>query len=89
MRMATPYEKPNYLSADLCRKYAKPSQWGVVAGFGAGGDVRGAIDAGMHLAIENNAAQYHATIANLRGLQGPVDDHHPAPSPGCQVHGEV
>ena len=61
------YEKPNYLSADICRKYAKPGQWGVVAGFGAGGDVRGAIDAGLHLvAIENDAAQYRATIANLR-----------------------
>ncbi len=61
------HEKPNYLSANLCRKYVKPCQWGVVAGFGAGGDVRGAIDAGLHLmAIENNAPQYRATIANLR-----------------------
>ena len=61
------YEKPNYLAADLCRKYAKPGQWGVVAGFGAGGDVRGAIDSGLHLvAIEKDPFQFRATVANMR-----------------------
>ena len=61
------YEKPNYLAAELCRKYAKPGQWGVVAGFGAGGDVRGAIDSGLHLvAIEKDPNQFRATVANMR-----------------------
>ena len=72
-RFINPYEKPSYLSADICRKYAKPGQWGVVAGFGAGGNVRGAIHDGLHLvAIENNAPPSTVPPSSICGVTSPA-----------------
>ena len=48
-------EKPAYLSEWILRKLTKPGDTVVVAGFGAGGDLRGALNAGCNvLAIEQD-----------------------------------
>jgi hypothetical protein len=61
------FEKPDWLAEAILTQYTRPGQWIYVGGFGAGGDVRGALNAGLNVvAIEKDPVQYHATIANLR-----------------------
>ena len=60
-------EKPDYLASNFFSWFAKRGQWLIVAGFGAGGDVRGAVDAGMNVvAFEADTQQYLVTIADMR-----------------------
>ena len=42
------FEKSDYLASNFFSWFAKRGQWLIVAGFGAGGDVRGAVDAGAY-----------------------------------------
>ena len=44
-RISIHHEKPNRLAEALALQYARPGQWVVVGGFGAGGDVRGLLNA--------------------------------------------
>ena len=68
------FEKPDYLASKILSMFAKSGQWVIVAGFGAGGDVRGAVNAGMNVvAIEADTQQYTATLANMRTFV-PKDD---------------
>ena len=54
-------EKPAYLSEWILRKLTKPGDTVVVAGFGAGGDLRGALNAGCNvLGIEKCIRQFTA-----------------------------
>ena len=54
-----PCEKPAYLAEWILRKITKPGDTVVVAGFGAGGDLRGALNAGCNVfAIEQDARQF-------------------------------
>ena len=47
--------------------YTRPGQWIFVGGFGAGGDVRGALGAGLNVvALENDPKQVQATVASMR-----------------------
>ena len=56
-----PCEKPAYLAEWILRKLTKTGDTVVVAGFGAGGDLRGALNAGCNvLAIEQDARQFNA-----------------------------
>ena len=53
-----PCEKPAYLAEWILRKITKPGDTVVVAGFGAGGDLRGALNAGCNVfAIEQDVHQ--------------------------------
>jgi hypothetical protein len=68
------FEKPDYLASKILSMFCKSGQWVVVAGFGAGGDVRGAVNAGLNVvAIEADPQQYEATLANMRNFV-PKDD---------------
>ena len=54
-------EKPMYLSEWILRKLTKPGDTVVVAGFGAGGDLRGALNAGCNVfGIEKDIRQFNA-----------------------------
>ena len=54
-------EKPAYLSEWILRKLTKPGDTVIVAGFGAGGDLRGALNAGCNvLGIEKCIRQFTA-----------------------------
>ena len=56
-----PYEKPDYLSEWILRKVTKPGDTVLVAGFGAGGDLRGALNAGCNvIGIEQDKRQFNA-----------------------------
>ena len=47
------HKKPDYLASKILKMFAKRDhQWIVVGGFEANGDVRGAINAGLNVAIE-------------------------------------
>ena len=66
--------------------YARPGQWVYVGGFGAGGDVRGALNTGLKVvAIEKDPAQFHATVANMRSFV-PDSNHPRAPRVWIQEH---
>jgi hypothetical protein len=68
------FEKPDYLSWKFLSIFCKSGQWVIVAGFGAGGNVRGPIDAGMNVvAVEAGTQQYLVTLANMRSFK-PKDD---------------
>jgi hypothetical protein len=61
------HEKPDWLAEALLAQYARPGQWIVIGGFGAGGDVRGALNAGLNVvAIENDQEQFLDTVAHMR-----------------------
>ena len=61
------HEKPDWLSQAILADYTRPGQWIFVGGFGAGGDVRGALGAGLNVvAIENDPKQFQATVATMR-----------------------
>ena len=63
------HEKPDWLAEELLSQYTRPGQWIVVGGFGAGGDVRGALNAGLNVvAIENDPEQFLATVAHMRNF---------------------
>ena len=63
------HEKPDWLAEALLSQYTRPGQWIVVGGFGAGGDVRGALNAGLNVvAVENDPDQFHATVAHMRNF---------------------
>ena len=63
------HEKPDWLAEAILAQYTKPGQWIVVGGFGAGGEVRGALNAGLNVvAIENDPEQYGPTVSNLRSF---------------------
>ena len=63
------HEKPDWLAEAILAQYTKPGQWIVVGGFGAGGEVRGALNAGLNVvAIENDPDQYGPTVSNLRSF---------------------
>ena len=63
------HEKPDWLAEALLSQYSRPGQWVVVAGVGAGADVRGALNAGLnYVAIENDQDQFHATVASMRNF---------------------
>ena len=63
------HEKPDWLAEALLSQYTRPGQWIVVGGFGAGGDVRGALNAGLNVvAIENDPDQFNATVAHMRSF---------------------
>ena len=56
-----PCEKPAYLAEWILRKLTKTGDTVVVAGFGAGGDLRGALNAGCNvLATEQDVRQFNA-----------------------------
>ena len=60
-------QKPAYLSEYFAARYLSPNSWVYVAGSGAGGDVMGFMNAGHNvLAMEKDAAQLKAMMANLR-----------------------
>ena len=57
--MINPYQKPRYLAHSICKDFCEPNATVVVVGFGAGGDVEGAVAAGMNeVACEEDKAQY-------------------------------
>ena len=63
------HEKPDWLAESILAQYTKPGQWIVVGGFGAGGEVRGALNAGLNVvAIENDPEQFSATVSNMRSF---------------------
>ena len=63
------HEKPDWLGEAILGEYTRPGQWIFVGGFGAGGDVRGALGAGLNVvAIENDPKQFSATVAWLRNF---------------------
>lgn len=62
-----PCEKPDYLSEWILRKVTKPGDTVLVAGFGAGGDMRGAINAGCHVVgIEQDPRQFKAVTRTIQ-----------------------
>jgi hypothetical protein len=63
------HEKPDWLAEALLAQYTRPGQWIVIGGFGAGGDVRGALNAGLNVvAIENDQEQFLDTVAHMRNF---------------------
>ena len=53
----------------ILAQYTRPGQWVYVGGFGAGGDIRVGLNAGLNVvAIEKDPAQFHATVANMRSF---------------------
>ena len=55
-------EKPDYVAEWILRKLTKPGDNVIIAGFGAGGDLRGALNAGCNVfAIEQDERQFNAT----------------------------
>jgi hypothetical protein len=61
-----PCEKPDYLSEWILRKVTKPGDTVLVAGFGAGGDMRGAINAGCNvIGIEQDKRQFNAVTRTI------------------------
>ena len=63
------HEKPDWLAEAILGDYSRPGQWIFVGGFGAGGDVRGALGAGLNVvAIENDPNQFQATVATMRNF---------------------
>jgi hypothetical protein len=67
-----PCEKPAYLAEWILRKVTKPGD--TISGFGAGGDLRGALNAGCNvLAIEQDERQFNA-VASLLPLFKPRSD---------------
>ena len=60
--MSTFCEKPEYVAKWILRRLTKPGDTVIIAGFGAGGDVRGALNAGCNVyAIEQDLKQFNAT----------------------------
>ena len=56
-----PCEKPAYLAECILRRLTKPGDTVIVTGFGAGGDLKGALNAGCHvLVIEQDTRQFNA-----------------------------
>jgi hypothetical protein len=56
-----PSEKPMYAAEWILRKLTKPGDTVIVAGFGAGGDLRGALNAGCNgFGIEKDLRQFNA-----------------------------
>jgi hypothetical protein len=52
------HEKPSYLSEWLCRRFCRATDWALVIGAGAGGEVLGCIDYGINVcAIERDPVQ--------------------------------
>ena len=61
------HEKPDYLSEFIIPWFSNIDQWVLVAGFGAGGDVRGILNADRNVcAIEKDPVQYATTSGLLR-----------------------
>ena len=61
------HEKPDYLSEYIINWFSNMDAWIMVAGFGAGGDLRGILNASRNVVgIENDPKQYAATTGILR-----------------------
>ena len=57
-----PCEKPEYVAEWILRKLTKPGDNVIIAGFGAGGDMRGALNADCNVyAIEQDLKQFNAS----------------------------
>ena len=55
-------EKPEYIAEWILRRLTKPGDNVIIGGFGAGGDLRGALNAGCNVfAIEQDLRQFNAT----------------------------
>ena len=69
-----PCEKPAYLAECILRRLTKPGDTVVVAGFGAGGDLKGALNAGCNVfAIEQDKRQFNA-VKRMLPLFKPKSD---------------
>ena len=75
-----PYQKPVYLAYSICKTFSDPASTIVVVGSGAGGDIEGAVAAGMSvIAFEKDRFQHEAVVGIWRAYQaklegGTVDD---------------
>ena len=59
-------EKPTALAKMFCEWFCEPHDWVVVAGAGAGGEVRGVLEAGMNcIAFEKDKCQSNLLVADL------------------------
>ena len=86
------HEKPDWLAEAILAQYTKPGQWIVVGGFGAGGEVRGALNAGLNVvAIENDTGPvwpHRVQPALLRPLRQLGHGPHPStPRVWLHAHG--
>ena len=69
-KVINPYQKPQYLAYSLCKAFCEPNATVVVVGFGAGGDMEGAVAAGMNVVgFEKDKAQYDAVLGVWRTYQ--------------------
>ena len=69
-KVINPYQKPQYLAYSLCKNFCEPNATVIVVGFGAGGDMEGAVAAGMNVVgFEKDKAQYQAVLGVWRTYQ--------------------
>jgi hypothetical protein len=69
-----PCEKPAYVAEWILRRLTRPGDNVLVCGFGAGGELKGALNAGCNvLGIELDQRQYHA-VKNMMPLFTPKSD---------------
>lgn len=67
-------EKPTAIMAKLCEWFTFPNDWVMVAGAGAGGDVRGCIAAGRNvIAIERDPRQFNLLCGQLRAYNATTE----------------
>jgi hypothetical protein len=73
-QVVNPYQKPVYLAYSICKAFTEPTSTIVVVGFGAGGDIEGAVAAGMSVvAFEKDKNQYEAVVGIWRAYQTKVE----------------
>ncbi len=69
------HEKPEYLARELLRLFCMPGQWVVVVGSGSGGDVRGALRAGMKVvAIDTDEKQIEFLKGDCKTWEADYDE---------------
>jgi hypothetical protein len=73
--IVNPYQKPAYLAYSLCKAFCTPASTILVVGFGAGGDIEGAVAAKMNvIAFEKDSSQYEAVVGIWRAYQAKLEN---------------
>jgi len=77
-KVCNPYEKPPWLSYHLASFLTQPGDQAMVFGTGAGGDVKGLLNLGLHVtAFENDETQVPSVAASIMAFASKTETYKP------------